>query len=396
MKFSLLIAVCLAVSAQGQVDPPAPPGQFMDMDQLGPFKDMDPPGPFDMDPPGPFMDDTHADDWMFMGSESEERFEGDMILTDEQLRQLNGTADVERNGQVDTYWRWPNAVVPYVITGSFSSSELSKIRAAMDDYQARTCITFVQRTNEAHYINIIVGGGCYSYVGRIRRGAQDVSLGRGCVYNKIIQHELMHALGFYHEQSRCDRDDYVNILTQNIRSGFENNFNKYSCSQVTAFGQPYGYDSAMHYSKYAFSKNGQPTIQAKDNPSRTLGASATASLTALDVAKLNSMYECGAISTTSTTTTSTVRPANSCTDVYGSHCSSWTSSGYCATSSRYHTFMKYYCRKSCDTQIQSCSDACADYSASYCAAVKSYCGDDISTYYGRTTAALCRATCGMC
>ena len=61
----------------------------MDMDPPGPFMNMDPPGPFDMDPPGPFMDDTHADDWMFMGSGSEERFEGDMVLTDEQLRQLD-------------------------------------------------------------------------------------------------------------------------------------------------------------------------------------------------------------------------------------------------------------------------------------------------------------------
>jgi len=391
MKFSLLIAICLAVSALGQVDPPAPPGQFMD---------MDPPGPFmDMDPPGPFMDDTHADDWMFMGSGSEERFEGDMILTDEQLRQMNGTADVERNGQVNTYWRWPNAVVPYVITGSFSSGDLSKIRKAMDDYQARTCITFVQRTNEADYIRIIVGGGCYSYVGRIRRGPQDVSLGRGCVYNKIIQHELMHALGFFHEQSRCDRDDYVTILTQNIQSGRENNFNKYSCSQVTAFGQTYDYDSAMHYSKYAFSKNGRPTIQAKGNPSRSLGASAYGSLTALDVAKLNSMYECGEISSTpstSTTTTTTVGPADSCTDVYGSSCSSWANSGYCATSHRYHTFMKYYCRESCDSLIQSCSDACADISGSYCAARTSYCGADISTSRGKIAAALCRATCGKC
>jgi len=421
MKFSLLITVCLAVSALGQEDPPAPPGQFMDMDPPGPFIDMDPPGPFAMDPPGPFMDmdppgpfmdmeetglediifappmnDTHADDWMFMGSGSEERFEGDMILTDEQLRQMNGTADVERNGQVNTYWRWPNAVVPYVITGSFSSSDLRKIRKAMDDYQARTCIKFVQRTDEAHYVNIMVGGGCYSYVGRVRRGAQPVSLGRGCVYNKIIQHELMHALGFFHEQSRCDRDDYVTILTQNIQPGKENNFNKYSCRQVTAFGQNYDYDSAMHYSKYAFSRNGQPTIQAKGNPSRSLGASAYGSLTALDVAKLNIMYECGPISSTSTTTTTTVRPADFCTDYYGSTCSSWANAGYCATSHGYHTFMKFYCRESCDSHIQSCSDACADWDASYCAARTSYCGADISTYNGRVNAALCKATCGKC
>ena len=65
---------------------------------------------------------------------------------------------------------------------------------------------------------------CYSYVGRLFgisgfSQSQDVSIGRGCNYRPIIVHEFLHALGFWHEQSRPDRDSYVRILWENIQGG---------------------------------------------------------------------------------------------------------------------------------------------------------------------------------
>ena len=50
-------------------------------------------------------------------------------------------------------------------------------------------------------------------------GKQDISIGRGCESKGIVQHEIFHALGRIHEQSRTDRDNYVRIITENIQSG---------------------------------------------------------------------------------------------------------------------------------------------------------------------------------
>ena len=48
---------------------------------------------------------------------------------------------------------------------------------------------------------------------------QDISIGRDCDSRGIVMHEIMHALGFFHEQNRYDRDEYVKIHTENIMDG---------------------------------------------------------------------------------------------------------------------------------------------------------------------------------
>lgn len=73
-------------------------------------------------------------------------------------------------------------------------------------------------------------------------GAQDLSLmSPGCVYTNIVIHELLHAVGFAHEQTRPDRDPYVTINWANVQSGTENNFEAFRPNQVNTMNFPYDY-----------------------------------------------------------------------------------------------------------------------------------------------------------
>ncbi|CDQ99563.1 unnamed protein product, partial [Oncorhynchus mykiss] len=128
---------------------------------------------------------------------------------------------------------------------------------------------------------------CWSYVGR-SGNAQVVSLSRsGCVYHGTTQHELLHALGFNHEQTRSDRDNHIRVLLQNVQSGMEHNFNKIATLNQ---GTAYDYNSVMQYHRYAFSKNNQPTMVPIPNQNVEIGNASQMSQS--DITRLNRLYNC--------------------------------------------------------------------------------------------------------
>eukprot|EP00795_Rhopilema_esculentum_P010341 gene10341-19038_t len=144
-------------------------------------------------------------------------FEGDMILTEEQKQDfLYGSPNYQIPLAATKTSLWPTTI-PYSMESSIASSSraVSAINAAIADYQNLTCLRFVKRTNELGYLHFYQGSGCSSPVGYYRR-ANTISLASGCWYKGIVMHEIAHSLGFYHEQSRPDRDNYVTILWNNI------------------------------------------------------------------------------------------------------------------------------------------------------------------------------------
>uniref|UniRef100_A0A3P8VMV5 Metalloendopeptidase n=1 Tax=Cynoglossus semilaevis TaxID=244447 RepID=A0A3P8VMV5_CYNSE len=188
---------------------------------------------------------------------------------------------------------WPKngrfVIIPVQISSSYSRDERFFIRNLLKEFVDRTCIRFVGKDNShKNYLYIFPGSGCWSFVGMIK-GRQPISLNKyGCLYTSVVQHEILHALGFHHEHSRSDRDQYILIKSENIRRGKERNFYK---AKTINYNIPYDYNSVMQYRNKAFSKNGQPTIVAKDDPNRVLGSAR--SMTENEYKRVNIAYQCG-------------------------------------------------------------------------------------------------------
>lgn len=208
-------------------------------------------------------------------------FEGDIELDKGQ----------EKNSIIGDQYRWPRTV-PYYLESSLELNAKALILQAFEQYRLKTCIDFKPWTNEENYISVYKGSGCSSKVGNRQMGKQSLSIGSGCDRLATIEHEFFHALGFWHEQSRADRDDYVTIMWDNIESGREHNFNKYDDSNTDSLNVAYDYTSVMHYSKTSFSNgSSRPTI-VTNIPSFSNVIGQRMDFSDYDLLKLNRLYNC--------------------------------------------------------------------------------------------------------
>lgn len=192
--------------------------------------------------------------------------EGDIILSDEQIKLLTNLQNSKVPKTKSTFiWDftkvWTNNIVYYSIDPSLPDQ--NRVINAIAHWQNNTPLTFIQRTDQADYILFSPGAGCSSNVGRTG-GRQVITLSSGCNTGATI-HEIGHAVGLFHEQSRSDRDNFITIHTNNIEPGREHNFQTYQQRNLSGFETgTFDFNSIMLYHSWAFSANGQPTITRND------------------------------------------------------------------------------------------------------------------------------------
>ncbi len=183
------------------------------------------------------------------------------LLRGDSRREL---AAVERGFGV---FYWIDGVIPFALDNALDSKTRSDTIAAISLWQRETSIRFVAASMPppAEYLLFSnVPGLCLSPIGR-QGGATVIQVHANCQIGGIA-HEIGHAVGLFHEQSRMDRDAFITIGT-NIIPGKEFNFAKYTslCSLSDAGGcgsdvGAYDYGSLMHYRPTDFSANGLPVF----------------------------------------------------------------------------------------------------------------------------------------
>ncbi len=191
-------------------------------------------------------------------------YQGDILLD-----HVEQSPNVQSEGVGVAYssYLWPQvdgvSAIPYTIDPA--SGDLTNLNTAISQFNSNFAglIQLVPYTGQTDYVNFDFdpnnfSGSCEAYEGRVG-GEQTVGGSASCTVATIL-HEMGHTVGVWHEQTRPDRNTYVNVnygaIIKESRSNFDQPLD--NDQELT----PYDYASVMEYPAFSFSRNGEPCIES--------------------------------------------------------------------------------------------------------------------------------------
>lgn len=214
---------------------------------------------------------------------------------------------------------WPVKRIPYafsnIIEFGFDSRDhithtLNRMQESLS-VNGKRCVEFVPREkNEKDYILFYDGGDCSSSIG-YQTGKNRISLARGCRAPGTVMHEMLHRLGFDHEHSRYDRDQYIKINEANAKNKHNFAINLFSSERMSE-KTPYDFYSITHYNSDSMQIDPEvPTITSRiraliSNDKKLFHS--RDSLSPIDIYKIQKLYDCDVLTIPKT------RPGNETLD----------------------------------------------------------------------------------
>lgn len=191
---------------------------------------------------------------------------GDIVLgTEQEVAKRQQKASARGVATSKNHKKWEGGFIPIVV-GPYIQNDpvlMDKLLTAMRELGNKTDLSFNFRKGEIDYVYIKRSwgdeGNYSSSVGKAG-DRQIISLTDNVRIGTVI-HELLHAAGIYHEQTRCNRDEHISVFWDNLittdnekkNRNIRYQFQK-QCDDGQDFGE-YDFKSVMHYHPLTFSKD---------------------------------------------------------------------------------------------------------------------------------------------
>lgn len=236
-------------------------------------------------------------------------YQGDMVYHKESFLNAEAVAGTTvQDSVVWSPWRtWTGAKVNWYVdpAAPVDDCATATFRTAASMIEKYTCVRFKEGVTPRDGVSSVKltsnGKSCWAYVGMSE--VSQVNLGgEGCQIPGIALHELGHALGLIHQQSRTNRNQYVTIDWDNIKNAAVDNFKKISSPassyEKVVASKAYDYSSIMHYSTCEFSvdRHGSPCAETITPAYKTVAdhMGQREYLSEIDMQTINQMYGCTA------------------------------------------------------------------------------------------------------